>query len=129
LTRFDSIAISAPDPSFSSASDPPEQIIHDEIDVQPPPKLVKLAFSVAQTSQAYRQAMNENPTYEEAIHGPKRKHWIKAMQDEIEGIRQNETWQLAELPPGRKTIGVKWVLAVKRNAKGEITKYKARLVA
>jgi len=35
---------------------------------------------------------------------------------------------LVDLSPGRKTIGNKWVLKVKRNAEGSIERYKARLV-
>uniref|UniRef100_A0A2N9EKE5 Integrase catalytic domain-containing protein n=1 Tax=Fagus sylvatica TaxID=28930 RepID=A0A2N9EKE5_FAGSY len=37
--------------------------------------------------------------------------------------------ELVDLPPGRKTIGNKWVLKVKRKADGSIDRYKARLVA
>ena len=33
------------------------------------------------------------------------------------------------MPPGRKSIGNKWVLKIKRKANGSIDKYKARLVA
>ena len=33
------------------------------------------------------------------------------------------------LPPGGKTIGVKWVFKTKFNKNGEVDKYKARLVA
>lgn len=33
------------------------------------------------------------------------------------------------LPPGGKTIGVKWVFKTKFNENGEVDKYKARLVA
>ena len=32
------------------------------------------------------------------------------------------------MPPGRKSIGNKWVLKIKRKANGSIDKYKARLV-
>lgn len=34
-----------------------------------------------------------------------------------------------EFPPGQKPIGLKWVYKIKRNTKGEIVKYKARVVA
>ncbi|KAL0286173.1 UNVERIFIED_CONTAM: Retrovirus-related Pol polyprotein from transposon TNT 1-94 [Sesamum calycinum] len=42
---------------------------------------------------------------------------------------KNNVWELVDLPTGRKTIGNKWVLKVKRKADGSIDKFKARLVA
>jgi hypothetical protein len=51
------------------------------------------------------------------------------MKSEIDSIRMNETWRLFKHPHGRKPIGVKWVLNIKRDAKGNIIKHKARLVA
>ena len=36
---------------------------------------------------------------------------------------------LTELPEGMKAIGCKWVFTLKRDAEGEIQRYKARLVA
>lgn len=41
----------------------------------------------------------------------------------------NGTWKLITLPKCHKGIGVKWVYKTKRNAKGEIKRHKARLVA
>ncbi|KAM1053550.1 hypothetical protein ACFX2I_000976 [Malus domestica] len=41
----------------------------------------------------------------------------------------NDTWELVKLPPGGKTIGVKWVFKTKLKENGEVDKYKARLVA
>jgi transposase InsO family protein len=65
-------------------------------------------------------------TFEEAS---KSQIWRKAMNDEIEAIERNKTWQLTDLPKGVKVIGVKWVYKTKMNEKGEVEKYKARLVA
>ena len=39
------------------------------------------------------------------------------------------TWDITELPTERKPIGTKWIFRVKRDEHGNITKYKARLVA
>ena len=58
-----------------------------------------------------------------------RKKWYNAMQDEIQSLKENETWKLVELPPGRKAIGSKWIFKTKTDEKGQVTKYKARLVA
>lgn len=59
----------------------------------------------------------------------KKKEWKRAMEQELEAIEKNETWQLTELPPGKKVIGLKWVFKLKKDTKGQIIKYKARVVA
>ena len=51
------------------------------------------------------------------------------MDEEIKAIMKNDTWELTTLPKGHKAIGVKWMYKIKRNAKGEIERYNARLVA
>jgi len=51
------------------------------------------------------------------------------MDQEIQAIENNDTWDLTVLPSGGKTIGVKWVFKTKFNENGEVVKYKARLVA
>jgi hypothetical protein len=51
------------------------------------------------------------------------------MEEEIHAIQKNDTWELSELPPKKKTIGVKWVYKIKRTADGGVDRYKARLVA
>jgi hypothetical protein len=55
--------------------------------------------------------------------------WRNAMQEEIQSIDKNNTWQLVSLPTDKKSIAVKWVYKVKHNADGSIAKHKARLVA
>ncbi|KAH9697084.1 hypothetical protein KPL71_023464 [Citrus sinensis] len=57
------------------------------------------------------------------------KKWRIAMDEEIKAIVKNDTWELTTLPKGHKAIGVKWVYKTKRNAKGEIERHKAKLVA
>ncbi|KAL5816417.1 hypothetical protein ACOSQ3_024795 [Xanthoceras sorbifolium] len=75
----------------------------------------------------YCLLMTSDPvSFEEANQERK---WRSAMDEEIQSIEKNKTWELTNLPKGRKTIGVKWVFKTKRNAKGEVQRYKARLVA
>lgn len=64
--------------------------------------------------------------FDEAV---KEEHWIKSMDEEIDSIERNHTWELMDLPEGKDCIGVKWVYKTKFNAEGEIDKHKARLVA
>ena len=50
------------------------------------------------------------------------------MKEEMEAIDQNHTWDLVVPPPNCKPIGLNWLFKVKKSAKGEILRYKARLV-
>jgi hypothetical protein len=50
------------------------------------------------------------------------------MQEEINSVEQNQTWELADLPQGHRAITLKWIYKLKRNEAGEIVKHKARLV-
>jgi transposase InsO family protein len=54
--------------------------------------------------------------------------WEKAMDEEMEALNKNSTWELTELPPDRKAVDCKWVYKVKDSADGT-KRYKARLVA
>ncbi|XP_076929979.1 uncharacterized protein LOC143594598 [Bidens hawaiensis] len=69
--------------------------------------------------------INDPSTFEEAV---KEKKWVDAMENEIQSIMKNNTWELVEPPEGAKPIGVKWLYKTKLNEKGEVDKYKARLV-
>ena len=50
------------------------------------------------------------------------------MQEEIDALQQNGTWELVPLPLRAKPVGSKWFFNVKFQADGFIEWYKARLV-
>lgn len=56
-------------------------------------------------------------------------HWKAAMSHEYEALITSNTWTLVSLPPGRSSIGCKWIFKVKRNSDGSVNRYKVRLVA
>jgi len=51
------------------------------------------------------------------------------MKDEIKSMNDNEVWDLVKLPEGVKPISCKWIFKIKKNSKGNIERYKTRLVA
>ncbi|CAI7915462.1 unnamed protein product [Closterium sp. NIES-54] len=55
--------------------------------------------------------------------------WKKAMESELKSIEENGTWELVELPEGRKAITSKCLLKIKSDADGKIESYKSMLVA
>ncbi|GKD04394.1 putative RNA-directed DNA polymerase [Tanacetum coccineum] len=68
----------------------------------------------------------EPSSFEEAS---KDVNWINAMNNEMQALYENGTWELVDLPIGRKAIGSKWVYRIKYMSSGEIERYKARVVA
>ncbi|GAB2270443.1 hypothetical protein Dimus_038847 [Dionaea muscipula] len=51
------------------------------------------------------------------------------MDDELDALRSNDTWELVECLTSIKLIGSKWVYSVKLKSDGSLDRYKARLVA
>ncbi|KAI3793169.1 hypothetical protein L1987_35784 [Smallanthus sonchifolius] len=73
---------------------------------------------------------NDEPTsYKSAISDPESEKWLKAMNAEMQFMRDNQVWDLIELPPGSRAIGSKWIFKRKTDMHGNIQTYKARLVA
>ncbi|GFY76544.1 putative polyprotein [Trichonephila inaurata madagascariensis] len=47
----------------------------------------------------------------------------------MNSLRENHTWELTDLSVGAKPIPCKWAYRLKTNSKGNLNKYKARLLA
>ncbi|GJW73233.1 retrotransposon protein, putative, ty1-copia subclass [Tanacetum coccineum] len=54
---------------------------------------------------------------------------FNAMNVEMQSMKDNEVWDLVELPPNGKTVGSKWLFKKKTDMDGAVHTYKARLVA
>ena len=52
-------------------------------------------------------------------------HWIKAMEEELDQIEKNETWELVPRPNNKSVIGTKWVFKNKKNEDGQLIENKA----
>ena len=81
------------------------------------PSLHYLLLSDSGEPECYDQAMQ----VEDSIKGE------SAMKDEMDSLMSNQTWELAELPPGKKALHNKWVYRIKEEHDGN-KRYKARLV-
>jgi len=73
----------------------------------------------------------DTPSYRDAMSGPHREEFIKAMSVEISQLVEKETWHHAMLrshvPAGHKVIPLTWVFRIKRLPNGELNKFKARI--
>ena len=51
------------------------------------------------------------------------------MEEEVQVIEKNQTWELVDRPKDKDVVGVKWIYKVKHNPDGSVQRNKARLVA
>jgi len=65
----------------------------------------------------------------EALSMEHAEEWKAAMQKEYSQLQSRKTWSLVDLPAGERTIGSKWVFAIKGDQYGYVERFKARLVA
>jgi hypothetical protein len=101
---------------------PENQIIGDINEgVQTRRKLIK---DTKQSHVAFL-SMIEPTNFEEAR---KEEDWIRAMNEELDQIEKNKTWELVPRPENKNVIGSKWVFKNKMNEKGQVVRNKARLV-
>jgi len=83
-------------------------------------------FSLAHRAFLAGLDHDSEPTiYNQAVKDLK---WREAMKSEIQALEKNGTWTITHLPPGKKTLGCKWVYKVKHKSDGTVERYKARLV-
>ena len=82
---------------------------------------VHSAFSATQIPEPHNM--------KEAMDSDKAEEWKEAACAEYDSLQEHETWTLCDLPPNRKPVGSKWVFKVKYDERGELNRYKARLVA
>ncbi|OWZ08870.1 polyprotein [Phytophthora megakarya] len=74
-------------------------------------------------------AVDVPQNYAEAMTSPDAGRWKDAIRDELRAHIRNHTWDIVTRPPGVKVIGFKWVFALKHDEHGNVTRYKARVVA
>lgn len=108
-----------------------EPIVEENVEIQrpvrsnkgiPPTRLIEV-MAVAIEEEV------EPSSYNQAVTCTQKLKWVEAMNEEMNSMLENETWELVELSEGRKAIGSKWTYKIKKDACGKIQRYKARLVA
>ena len=71
----------------------------------------------------------EPQTRKQAMDSPDYAEWLEAEQREKQSLNENQVFIESDLPKGQKLVRTKWVYKIKRDKDGNISKYKARLVA
>ena len=113
---------SNPSSGITQKNHPESQIIGEkDKGVQTRRRIIK---DTEQSHMAFISMM-EPKKFNEAI---KDVNWLKSMNEELDQIEKNDTWELVPRPANKNVIGYKWVYKNKMNEKGNIVRNKARLV-
>ncbi|GJS92823.1 retrotransposon protein, putative, ty1-copia subclass [Tanacetum coccineum] len=73
--------------------------------------------------------LGEPANYKAALLDPESDKWLNAINVEMQSMKDNEVWDLVDLPPNGKTVGSKWLFKKKNDMDGDVHTYKACLVA
>lgn len=65
---------------------------------------------------------------EEALKGPEKEQWLKAVSEEIQCFEDSNAWELVDIPVSGTVVKCKWVLKKKFDSDNNV-RYRARLVA
>ncbi|SDA04027.1 BZ3500_MvSof-1268-A1-R1_C098g00540 [Microbotryum saponariae] len=98
-----------------------------------PPDVHRPDFSTYQAIQPVKSITSDPQTWREAMSSDKREVWAKAATDEFNSMRDDfKVFTIEDrstVPAGATIVTSKFVWKTKRNALGEVTGHKARLVA
>ncbi|GJV45101.1 retrotransposon protein, putative, ty1-copia subclass [Tanacetum coccineum] len=109
------------------------QLVRDR---EPRIRTIPLRFRDESNMAAYAFAAAEEEdtheplTYQEAVACEDSSKWKAAMEEEMDSLRKNKTWELVDHPAGQKLVSCKWLFKIKEGIEGvQRPRYKARLVA
>ncbi|RVW71155.1 Retrovirus-related Pol polyprotein from transposon TNT 1-94 [Vitis vinifera] len=109
--------------------------VNSQVDLSIPVAEVRRSSRNIRPPQRYSPVLNyllltdggEPECYDEALQDENSSKWELAMKDEMDSLLGNQTWELTELPVGKKALHNKWVYRIKNEHDGS-KRYKARLV-
>ena len=106
-----------------------------QVDQSTPVAEVRKSSRTIRPPQRYSPTLNyllltnggEPECYEEALPDENSNKWELVMNDEMDSLLRNQTWELIELPVRKKVLHNKWVYKIK-NEHDDSKRYKAKLV-
>jgi hypothetical protein len=113
---------------YSRRQPPASQILPDPV---PAPVALRRSSRICRPPDRYSFSAILNDTTVPTPYSQATKHacWKKAMQEELQALEENHTWDIVPCPTGVKPIGCKWIYSIKLRSDGSLDRYKARLVA
>ena len=73
--------------------------------------------------------IDEPTSIQEALQSDHAREWKQAIDAEYKSLMEHGTWELIELPRGRRAINCEWIFHTKYDQHGNVERYKDWLVA
>ena len=97
---------------FEEISENDVQTSPEAVQEEPSTPEVRRSSRIPKPTQRYSPSLHyllltdsgEPECYDEAMQVEDSVKWESAMQDEMDSLMSNQTWDLAELPPGKKAL-------------------------
>ncbi|GKC22744.1 retrotransposon protein, putative, ty1-copia subclass, partial [Tanacetum coccineum] len=115
------------------------KVEHDVVDPQTDVILVRRSARIPQAPERYGFYIDaeehklgdsgEPPNYRAALSDLESEKWLEAMNTEMQSMKDNQVWNLVDLPPNCRTVGSKWLFKKKTDMDDNMHTYKDRLVA
>ncbi|RVW41165.1 Retrovirus-related Pol polyprotein from transposon TNT 1-94 [Vitis vinifera] len=101
--------------------------VNSQVDLSTPVVEVRRSSRNIRPPQRYSPVLNYLLLTDGGARDENSSKWELAMKDEMDSLLGNQTWELTELPVGKKALHNKWVYRIKNEHDGS-KRYKARLV-
>lgn len=87
-----------------------------------PERLMEFSLNISNMNS------EDNPSLKEALDSPNRNEWKIVIQKELNELSERSTFELVTRPENARVLPCKFVLKIKRNTDGTISRFKAILV-
>lgn len=120
LSGFDSRYKTCVEPRSSTPMNDSNPFINDE----------PLENEVNLTIEGCHSLLDDVPSlFINAVTGKDKLRWQQAVKEELLAHQVNGTWTVINRPPDTKLLSSRWIFTIKRDKDGQVSRYKARLVA
>ncbi|MGH3054234.1 MAG: reverse transcriptase domain-containing protein, partial [Gaiellaceae bacterium] len=86
----------------------------------------QLADAIHPMAYASKPRSEDTPLYHEAMRGQYKEDFLQAMQNEIDELTKQKTWDIVPRPSDHTVLPGTWAYKVKRYPDGRVRKFKAR---
>ncbi|SPO27974.1 related to Retrotransposon protein [Ustilago trichophora] len=134
-SETDSSPLLSPTSSFYRELE--EELATGVLDIQQAASIIKMEMAMHNAATEMVMLVGQDPVASQedpqmlaqARASPNWPKWEEAIKVELDSLDNTGTWTIVDLPAARKAITAKWVFKTKQDADGNVSKYKARLVA